>query len=79
MRQLRRQCPIAGIAMSGYGMEEDIRQSREAGFVEHLVKPVSVPQLREAIRRVAASLPGARASSNGGASKVGGGSSAQAT
>jgi CheY-like chemotaxis protein len=44
---------VLGIAMSGYGMEEDIRQSREAGFVEHLVQPVSLPQLREAIRRVA--------------------------
>jgi CheY-like chemotaxis protein len=34
-------------------MEDDVRRSVEAGFVEHLVKPVSVPQLREAIRRVA--------------------------
>lgn len=28
------------IALSGYGMEENIRASREAGFVEHLIKPV---------------------------------------
>jgi PAS domain S-box-containing protein len=53
MRRLRRDRPVPGIAMSGYGMEDDLRQSREAGFVEHLVKPVSLPQLREAIRRVA--------------------------
>jgi PAS domain S-box-containing protein len=53
MRRLHREYALTGIAMSGYGMEEDIRQSREAGFVEHLVKPVAVPQLRDAIRRVA--------------------------
>ncbi len=53
MRQLRRDGPLVGIALSGYGMEDDLRHSREAGFVEHLVKPVSMPQLREAIRRVA--------------------------
>jgi signal transduction histidine kinase len=53
IRRLLRDRPVLGIAMSGYGMEDDIRQSREAGFVEHLVKPVSLPQLREAIRRVA--------------------------
>jgi PAS domain S-box-containing protein len=52
MRRLSLAGPVAGIAMSGYGMEDDIRQSREAGFVEHLVKPVNLPQLREAIRRV---------------------------
>ncbi|HEV2293106.1 MAG TPA: PAS domain-containing protein [Tepidisphaeraceae bacterium] len=55
IRQLLRERPVRGIAMSGYGMEDDIRQSREAGFVEHLVKPVNLPQLREAIRRVASS------------------------
>ena len=53
MRQLCSERTVAGIAMSGYGMEEDIRQSREAGFQEHLVKPVNLPQLREAIKRVA--------------------------
>ena len=52
---MRRICAIRsvpGIAMSGYGMNEDRRRSREAGFAEHLVKPIDVPQLIEAIRRV---------------------------
>ena len=43
---------MPGIAMSGYGMDEDIRRSREAGFAEHLVKPIEIPQLIAAIRRV---------------------------
>ncbi len=46
MRDIQRQRPIPGIALSGYGMENDLRQTREAGFFAHLVKPVKVDQLR---------------------------------
>jgi hypothetical protein len=31
---------IHGIALSGYGTEDDVRNSRAAGFALHLVKPV---------------------------------------
>lgn len=44
---------IPGIAVSGYGMEQDIRRSRAAGFAEHLVKPITLTQLEEAVARVA--------------------------
>lgn len=37
---------LPAIAMSGYGMEEDHRQSREAGFSAHLVKPVKLDELQ---------------------------------
>jgi PAS domain S-box-containing protein len=43
---------IRGIALTGYGMEEDVRRGREAGFVEHVVKPVNLAQLEAVIRRV---------------------------
>jgi PAS domain S-box-containing protein len=46
MREIQRQRPVPAIALSGYGMEEDIRQTREAGFFAHLVKPVNLDQLR---------------------------------
>jgi CheY-like chemotaxis protein len=46
------------IALSGFGMEEDIRLSREAGFAEHLTKPVNLDQLHDAIRRVLAAGAG---------------------
>jgi CheY-like chemotaxis protein len=52
MRQLLAKRPVKGIALSGYGMEEDVRRSREAGFVEHLTKPVDVRKLEEVIARV---------------------------
>jgi PAS domain S-box-containing protein len=53
MRQIKRNHGICGIAMSGYGMDEDIRKSREAGFSDHLVKPISFAQLDQAIQRLA--------------------------
>jgi len=52
MRRVRAIRSMPGIAMSGYGMNEDRRRSREAGFSEHLVKPIDLPQLIAAIRRV---------------------------
>jgi two-component system CheB/CheR fusion protein len=56
MRQLVSRHGLRGIALSGYGMEEDIRKSREAGFCAHLIKPVTPQVLRDAIRQ-AAGLP----------------------
>lgn len=52
MRSLRKDHPISGIAVSGYGLEEDRRRSLEAGFAEHLVKPVEIDKLLEAVARV---------------------------
>ncbi|HEY5812368.1 MAG TPA: PAS domain S-box protein, partial [Terrimicrobiaceae bacterium] len=49
MRQIRARFPMKGIAMSGYGMDEDIRKSIAAGFSEHLVKPVDISALERAI------------------------------
>ncbi len=55
VRALHRIQPIPAIAISGYGMEDDLRQSRSAGFAEHIVKPIALTCLRDAIRRLAAS------------------------
>ena len=55
IRHIHHRRPIPALAVSGYGMEEDIRSSREAGFSEHLVKPVDLGNLRAAIERVLAS------------------------
>jgi CheY-like chemotaxis protein len=50
MRELSGRHGLTGIALSGYGMEEDVRKSHEAGFRRHLTKPVDVRALEEAIR-----------------------------
>jgi CheY-like chemotaxis protein len=52
MRQLRDEFEIKGIALSGYGMEQDQQRSREAGFLDHVVKPVDISQLVLVIQRM---------------------------
>jgi CheY-like chemotaxis protein len=52
--ELRRKRPIVGIAMTGYGREEDVQRCKEAGFAEHMTKPISMPKLEEAIQRLTA-------------------------
>jgi CheY-like chemotaxis protein len=52
MRELRARHALKGIAMSGYGRDGDLEQSRDAGFDAHLVKPVTLDALEEAIRRL---------------------------
>jgi PAS domain S-box-containing protein len=47
--RLRERGELCAIALSGYGMEEDVRRSREAGFAEHLTKPVDIHRLHEVI------------------------------
>jgi signal transduction histidine kinase len=56
LEKLRGARPPA-IAMSGFGMEEDLGRSREAGFSEHLTKPLEFSTLHEAIARLAAQTP----------------------
>ena len=52
-RVVARRGPIPAIALTGYGMEEDIRRSREAGFTAHMTKPIDFNKLEAMIRQVA--------------------------
>src|SRR5690606_29900855 len=54
MRELKSIRPLRGIALSGFGREADIARSREAGFCNHLVKPINFHELEEMIQQVAA-------------------------
>jgi PAS domain S-box-containing protein len=51
---LERLRPIPGIALTGYGMEDDMRKTHEAGFLAHLTKPIDFQHLEDTIQRVAA-------------------------
>jgi CheY-like chemotaxis protein len=42
---------IPGIAISGFGNNGDIERSLQAGFWEHLVKPIRLDDLEAAIER----------------------------
>ena len=44
--------PVPAIALTGYGMEEDVRRSLEAGFAAHMTKPIDFPRLVALIREV---------------------------
>jgi signal transduction histidine kinase len=59
MEKLRADHGLRGIALSGYGMEDDLARTLDAGFVAHLVKPVSIADLRRAVVAVAGREVGA--------------------
>ena len=48
---------LKGIALSGYGMDEDVRLSHEAGFDVHLTKPVHFASLTAAIHQLFVNRP----------------------
>jgi len=45
---------MPGIALSGYGMKDDILDSMAAGFSRHMTKPVDWQELKIAIQKIAA-------------------------
>ena len=45
--------PVKGVALTGFGMDEDIRRSKEAGFDFHLTKPVDFAELRTVLGQLA--------------------------
>ena len=50
MREVRLKKDLPGIALSGFGSEQDISQAREAGFSEHLTKPINFERLEKTIQ-----------------------------
>ena len=54
MQTLQSTRPVLGIALTGFGMEDDVRKSREAGFQHHLVKPIDLNKLDLLIQESAA-------------------------
>jgi PAS domain S-box-containing protein len=53
-KKLKKRSAIKGIALTGYGMDEDVQRSQEAGFDAHLTKPVRIESLEGALARVMA-------------------------
>jgi CheY-like chemotaxis protein len=49
---VRKKSATPAIAISGFGMEEDVAQSKLSGFDAHLTKPVNFHNLEAAIRRL---------------------------
>ena len=57
MTELRGRNGLVGIALTGYGMDEDVDRSQAAGFAAHLTKPVSVQALDTALAAAAHRTP----------------------
>ena len=51
MRTLKSLYGGYGIALSGYGTEQDIARSKEAGYMTHLIKPVESQALHYALNQ----------------------------
>jgi len=51
MQKLKTDHPIFGIALTGFGMEEDLRRSHDVGFIHHLIKPVDLNRLDALIQQ----------------------------
>jgi CheY-like chemotaxis protein len=49
MAELHEAYGLPGIALSGYGTDQDIARSRASGFFAHLTKPVNIQALESAI------------------------------
>jgi signal transduction histidine kinase/CheY-like chemotaxis protein len=52
MRELSATKGLRGIALSGFGMENDVSRARAAGFSEHLTKPINFDRLEESIQNL---------------------------
>jgi two-component system CheB/CheR fusion protein len=54
MRHLRDHNRVRGIAISGFGQDDDRQRSLDAGFECHLTKPISFQALRDVVLRMTA-------------------------
>ena len=55
IRQIRETQSLPAVALTGFGMDDDIAKCHEAGFMAHLTKPVNFQRLEMIIQQVAAS------------------------
>jgi CheY-like chemotaxis protein len=54
VRRIRQTRNVPALALSGFGMDDDLQRSLDAGFSDHLTKPVSLDRLQSAIAGLAA-------------------------
>ena len=52
MDEMRARKGLRGIALSGFGMENDVSRAQASGFSYHLTKPVNFERLEEVIHRL---------------------------
>jgi PAS domain S-box-containing protein len=58
IKAAREICQTPAVALTGYGMAEDIERCLQAGFEEHLTKPIDIDRLQKALSRILAKRAG---------------------
>ncbi|HEV3428418.1 MAG TPA: response regulator [Paraburkholderia sp.] len=53
IRAFRKESSVPAIALTGFGTDDDVRRSLDAGFTAHLTKPVNFEQLEQLIEQAA--------------------------
>jgi signal transduction histidine kinase/ActR/RegA family two-component response regulator len=71
MRELRMRTNRPAIALTGFGMESDVRASKEAGFDAHLTKPIDIDRLLATIEFLSSKARRARAGEASGGHQSG--------
>jgi CheY-like chemotaxis protein len=60
MRAAQQRHALPGIALSGFGMDDDIRRGKEAGFHHYLTKPVDFRDLEHCLAGIIPRREGAK-------------------
>src|SRR5438477_1590517 len=55
IKQAKQRYPVKAIALTGFGMDADLRRSKAAGFDFHLTKPVDFAELRTVLGEISSS------------------------
>jgi CheY-like chemotaxis protein len=64
MRELRKRTNRPAIALTGFGMESDVKAAEDAGFDLHLTKPVDIDRLLDALQGLSSKARVARHASS---------------
>jgi CheY-like chemotaxis protein len=59
IRAAREFCQTPAVALTGYGMAEDVEECLDAGFDEHLTKPIDIERLRKTLSKMTEKTPAA--------------------
>ncbi len=57
LARLRTRRTTPAIALTGFGMEQDVQRARDAGFDQHLTKPIQFERLEQAIQTLTTPKP----------------------
>lgn len=57
VHDIKQKCKMKSIALSGFGMVDDIEKSRLAGFDAHVLKPIDFPSFERTLADVMMNIP----------------------